>query len=67
MDQIWAKLDVDGNGKLSFEEFTQFMINKNKDNDNKHEIIDSFRSLANDKVNTSSFHQQNYHCSFIHE
>jgi len=49
MEQIWSKLDVDGNGKLSFEEFTTFMINKNKDSDNKGEILESFKSLANDK------------------
>jgi len=36
-------------GKIYFEQFIDFMINKTKDTDSKEELMESFKSVANDK------------------
>ncbi len=49
MDQIMAELDPT-NTNVTFETFTKFMVKRTKDNDTQDEILESFRSIANDKV-----------------
>jgi len=49
MDQIFAKLDPEKTGGVTFERFTSFMVEKTKDTVSKDEILESFKSLANDK------------------
>jgi len=36
-------------GKIYFEQFITFMVNKTKDTDSKEELLESFKSVANDK------------------
>ena len=49
MDRIMAELDSNNTG-VTFESFTSFMIKRTKDNDTQEEILESFKSIALDKV-----------------
>lgn len=53
MDEVWRKLDSENKGVITFEQFTQFMVDRTKDTDSKAEILDSFKSIASDKVSCS--------------
>jgi len=47
LDKIMNTIGKDG--KISFESFTKFMVDRNKDSTSSDEILESFKSLANDK------------------
>jgi Ca2+-binding EF-hand superfamily protein len=47
LDKIMNTIGKDG--KISFEAFTKFMVDRNKDSTTSDEILESFKSLANDK------------------
>lgn len=53
MDVVWRNLDSESKGVITFEQFTQFMVDRTKDTDSKAEVLDSFKSIANDKVSTA--------------
>jgi len=47
LDKIINTIGKDG--KIGFEAFTKFMVDRNKDSTTSDEILESFKSLANDK------------------
>jgi len=49
IDQVLAKFDSNKLGKISFQDFQQFMFTKLGDTNSKEEILESFKYLAFDK------------------
>eukprot|EP01120_Amphizonella_sp_Union-15-10_P007473 TRINITY_DN2526_c0_g4_i1.p1 TRINITY_DN2526_c0_g4~~TRINITY_DN2526_c0_g4_i1.p1 ORF type:complete len:1557 (-),score=454.20 TRINITY_DN2526_c0_g4_i1:53-4657(-) len=49
MESLMVKLDKDKDGFITFEEFTEFMIQRTADTDSAEQILQSFKEIANDK------------------
>ena len=51
--RIMSAVDPNGSGFVLFDAFLDFMTRESTDTDTAEQVIDSFRILAGDKVNTS--------------
>ena len=53
--RIMTQVDPNSTGFVSFDAFLDFMTRESTDTDTAEQIIDSFRILANDKVDIETF------------
>ena len=49
-----AEVDIDGNGKIEFEEFVSLMNRRTKETDTEEEVINAFRVFDKDQNDTIS-------------
>ena len=49
-DQLWANIDPNNTGYVSFEAFVDFMTKETVDRDTAEQVMASFKVLAGDKV-----------------
>ena len=49
-DQLWAEIDPNETGSVSFEAFLDFMSKRMVDQDTADQVLESFKILAGDKV-----------------
>ena len=50
-ERVLSIVDPDGSGTITFQEYLDYMIQEISEEDSVEQIIESFRTLANDKVN----------------
>jgi Ca2+-binding EF-hand superfamily protein len=48
--RIWASVDPNNQGHVTFDTFVEFMTRETADNDNAEQMMSSFKILAGDKV-----------------
>eukprot|EP01126_Amoeba_proteus_P011395 TRINITY_DN1459_c0_g1_i1.p1 TRINITY_DN1459_c0_g1~~TRINITY_DN1459_c0_g1_i1.p1 ORF type:complete len:1526 (-),score=377.95 TRINITY_DN1459_c0_g1_i1:290-4867(-) len=46
---IFSRVDSDKDGKISFKEFTQYIVELNADRDSEDQLVESFKLVAGDK------------------
>ena len=51
MDSLFAQVDPNESGYVSFEAFLEFMTKETVDTDTADQVLNSFKILAGDKVN----------------
>ena len=49
-DKIWAEIDPNETGYVSFEAFVDFMTKETVDQDTSEQVMNSFKILAGEKV-----------------
>ena len=58
---IWAAIDPNETGFVTFEAFVDFMTKETVDQDTSEQVMNSFKILAGEKVYTCTHYMQLYH------
>ena len=65
-DKIWADIDPNETGYVSFEAFVDFMTKETVDQDTSEQVMNSFKILAGDKVKYASHSSHPTPVSYTH-